>query len=239
MCPVGVNNNSIYNSLLLGSQVKGDKKVQTSDNQTSNKNNPVTSLTPQEQNNIKFKGNSQTSNQEIVKEVKFVNGQAQVSNTKTSPTDRPKNLDDVSTFHKTDIATAADIDKILKRYNSPHAGKGQVIFDMCKKYNVNPIMVLAVMQQESQFGSTKLKPENTANPWSVHFNHGAKGIAKLRLPNGQLPTFEQSLEGGIKTIVKLAGNSSTPLSTAGSKYSESGNWTKMIKQHYNTLLTRY
>lgn len=239
MCPVGVNNNSIYNSLLLDDKSKVNNNVKVSDNSSSNQNNQVTSLNPQEENNIKFKGNGQNSNQEISKEIKFVNGKAQVTTPKTSTTDRPKNLDDVSTFQKTDIATPADIDKILKRYNSPHAGKGQVIFDMCKKYNVNPIMMLAIMQQESQFGSTKLKPENTANPWSVHFTHGAKGIAKLRLPNGQLPTFEQSLEGGIKTMVKLAGSSSTPLTTAGAKYSESGNWTKLIKQHYNTLLTRY
>lgn len=228
------NNNSIYNSLLLDNK---DKSVK---NNTPAKETQVAptpqNVEPRDESNINIK----SAKFDPVQNIAFVDPAKQTTPaSKPATTSRPKNLDDVATFHKTDIATPADIDKILKRYNSPHAGKGQVIFDTCKKYGVNPIMMLAIMQQESQFGSSKLKPENTANPWSVHFTHSAKGINKLRHPDGKLPTFEQSLEGGIKTMIKLAGNSSTPLTTAGARYSESGNWTKLIKQHYNTLLTRY
>lgn len=230
------NNNSIYNSLLLDKNKPAGTTARTQSQEPAVTTKPTTNQ-PKDESRIDLKA----SNFDPV--TKGVSFKAPPKGTQATPPasggTRPKNLDDVSTFHKTDIATPADIDKILKRYNSPHAGKGQVIFDTCKKYGVNPIMMLAIMQQESQFGSTKLKPENTANPWSVHFNHGAKGIAKLRLPDGKLPTFEQSLEGGIKTVIKLAGNSSTPLTTAGAKYSESGNWTSLIKQHYNTLLKRY
>jgi hypothetical protein len=236
MSPVGIKQDSIYSSLMINSKTNVENKSQTNNTATPKPAPEKTSLEPKEQNDVKTVNTSSNT----LKEVSFVGGKAQVTSApQTASADRPKNLDDVSTFHKTDIATPADIDKILKRYNSPHVGKGQVIFDMCKKYNVNPVMMLAIMQQESQFGSTKLKPENTANPFSVHFTHSAKGIAKLRLPDGKLPTFEQSLEGGIKTVVKLAGNSSTPLTTAGAKYSESGNWTSLIKQHYTNLLKRY
>lgn len=149
----------------------------------------------------------------------FVNDKAEVQPTKvasvtatpatstTSKNERPKNIDNKAGFHNTDLATADDINKILKRYNSPHQGKGQVILDTCKQYGVNPIMMLAIMQQESQFGSKKLKPENQANPFSVHFNHDGKGIAKLRypptkdFPNGKMPNFEESLKGGIETVL--------------------------------------
>ena len=177
------------------------------------------------------------------KQVSFAGGKGQItanaSSEAASSKVRPKNLNDIGTFTNTNLATAKDIDKILTRYNSPHAGKGQVILDACKKAGVNPIMMLAIMQEESQFGSTKLKPENQSNPFSVHFNHSAKGIAKLRHKDGSLPTFEESLAGGIRTVKKLAGTSATPLSTAGAKYSEIGNWSTKVQGHYKTLLTRY
>lgn len=186
------------------------------------------------------------NNTDLTKSVSFVNGKAVVKeNTpagatgKASPAQKPKDIDTRAAFTNSNTASAADVDRILKHYKSPHAGKGQVIVDMCKKYGVNPVMMLAIMQQESQYGSTKLKPENVANPFSVHFDHSKKGIASLRLPGGKLPTFEQSLEGGIKTVKNLAGDSATPLTTAGKKYSESGNWATTIKGHYANLLKKY
>lgn len=190
------------------------------------------------------------NNNELAKSVSFVNGKAVVKENapaadtgKASPAQKPKNIDTKAAFTNSNTASAADVDRILKHYKSPHAGKGQVIVDMCKKYGVNPVMMLAIMQQESQYGSTKLnpklKPENVANPFSVHFDHSKKGIASLRLPGGKLPTFEQSLEGGIKTVLNLAGDSATPLTTAGKKYSESGNWATTIKGHYANLLKKY
>lgn len=188
---------------------------------------------------------SKTSKQDPIKNISFVDDNKSTTPikksepTSTSNSSRPTNINSKAVFHKTDIATAQDIDKILKRYNSPHAGKGQVILDTCKKYNINPILVLAVMQEESIFGSKKLKPENQANPFSVHFNESAKGIKKLRLKDGSLPTFEQSLEGGIKTILKHAKDSSTPLSTAAVKYCETPGWDNRVAGHYKTLLKRY
>ena len=44
---------------------------------------------------------------------------------------------------------------------------------------------------------------------------------------------------GIKTVKNLAGDSPTPLTTAGKKYSESGNWAATIKGHYANLLKKY
>ncbi|MFN4150015.1 MAG: hypothetical protein ACK4IX_03645 [Candidatus Sericytochromatia bacterium] len=186
---------------------------------------------------------SKTSKQEPIKTLSFVDepsSKTPVKATESTPSgSRPTNINTKEVFHKTDIATAKDIDKILTRYNSPHAGKGQVILDACKKNNINPILVLAVMQEESIFGSKKLKEENQANPFSVHFNESAKGIKKLRLKDGSLPTFEQSLNAGIKTILRHAKDSPTPLSTAAVKYCETPGWDKRVEGHYRTLLKRY
>lgn len=148
------------------------------------------------------------------------------------------NLNSQETFHNTNSATAEQIDGLLKRYNSPHAGKGKEFVAICKKNNINPLLMLAVMQQESSFGSTKLKEENQANPFSVHFNEGAKGIKKLRLKDGSLPTLSQSLDVAAKTMNKWSSGSSTPLTTAAPHYSATPTWANSITSHYNNYLKK-
>ncbi len=145
-------------------------------------------------------------------------------------------IDSPAVFRNSNVASAAAIDKILTSYHSPHAGKGQVIMDACKKHNINPMLMLAVMQQESGFGSSRLKEENQANPFSVHFNEHGKGIQKLRHKDGSLPSFEESLEGGINTLLRHAGNGPNPLTTAGKKYSETGSWSAEVTSKYNHLM---
>lgn len=147
-------------------------------------------------------------------------------------------LNSQEAFHDTNSATAEQIDGLLKRYNSPHAGKGKEFVSICKKNNINPLLMLAVMQQESSFGSTKLKEENQANPFSVHFNEGAKGIKKLRLKDGSLPTLSQSLDVAAKTMNKWSSGSSTPLTTAAPHYSETPTWANSITSHYNNYLKK-
>lgn len=147
-------------------------------------------------------------------------------------------LDTKEVFHNTNTATAEQIDGLLKRYNSPHAGKGKEFVAICKKNNINPLLMLAVMQQESSFGSTKLKPENQANPFSVHFSEGAKGIKKLRLKDGSLPTLSQSLDVAAKTMNKWSSGSSTPLTTAAPHYSATPTWANSITSHYNNYLKK-
>lgn len=153
-----------------------------------------------------------------------------------------RDIDSQAVFTNGEAATGKEIDAVLKHYGSPHAGKGETIARICREQHINPILLIAVMQQESSFGNKNnlktLKPENIANPWSVHFNEKAKGIAKLRLKDGSSPTFEQSLNGAIHTLKKLAGSSATPLSTAGSRYSTTGSWTQSVKAHYQTQLNR-
>jgi len=149
-------------------------------------------------------------------------------------------IDSREVFHNSSFVTAGDLEKIFKKYGSPHQGKGQAMLDLCQKYEINPVMMLAIMQKESSMGNRRNNPhlndENIANPWSVHFSEGAKGIKKLRLKDGSLPTFEQSLEGAIKTMLNLSGDSDTPLSQAGKKYSVSSTWTPTVKSMYTNMV---
>lgn len=132
----------------------------------------------------------------------------------------------------------AQIDKILTKYNSPHAGKGKEFLEICKKNNMNPVLMLSIMQQESGFGSKKLKPENQANPFSVHFSEHAKGIKKLRLPDGSLPSLERSLESATRTMNKWSSGSTTPLTTAGKHYCTTASWSTNVTSHYNNLMKK-
>ncbi len=154
----------------------------------------------------------------------------------------PRNINTRATFFDGKAATGKEIDAVLKHYNSPHAGQGETLARICREENINPVMMVAIMQQESSFGNRSnrpsLKDENIANPWSVHFNEPAKGINKLRLKDGSLPSFEQSLRGAIRTMKNLAGDSETPLSTAGKRYSTTGAWTSEVTTHFKTQSNR-
>ena len=191
---------------------------------TSTSDKPVSKLTPQDSTAITrvIKHTSAPTNLSFVVEHTTV--------TRTGSIDSP------DVFRNSNVASAAAIDKILTGYHSPLAGKGQAIMDACKKHNINPMLMLAVMQQESGFGSSRLKEENQANPFSVHFNEHGKGIQKLRHKDGSLPSFEQSLEGGINTLLRHAGSGPNPLTIAGKKYSETVSWSAEVTSKYNHLM---
>lgn len=153
-----------------------------------------------------------------------------------------KNIDSPAVFNNSNAASAEEVDAVLRHYGSPHAGKGASLVALCKEKNINPILMLAIMQQESSYGNKNnnksLSDENVANPWSVHFNEPAEGIKKLRLKDGSMPSFEHSLGKAIDIMKRLAGDSNTPLSQAGKRYSTTSSWTNAIKTHYATQLNR-
>lgn len=139
--------------------------------------------------------------------------------------------------------SAAQIDRILGRYKSPFVGKGAVIHNVCRTEGVNPVVLLAVMQQNSSFGNVandpKLHRENIANPFAIHFNAQAKGVAKLRQPSGALGTFDQSLRAAARQV-KQAAASNQPLlalsrSLGGSATGLDSKWAESVGSHYETL----
>lgn len=160
----------------------------------------------------------------------------------STSSDQLKAIDSPAVFRDSNAATAEEIDAVLSHYGSPHAGKGDILLGLCQKKGINPILMLAIMQQESSYGNKSnnksLSDENVANPWSVHFNEPADGINKLRLKDGSMPSFKQSLGKAIDIMKRLAGDSSNPLTQAGKRYSTTSSWTNAIKAHYQTQLNR-
>lgn len=170
------------------------------------------------------------------------------STTAAQPSAHASGLDSQASFHNTNTATAAQIDKVLKHYNSPYAGKGEVFLKICKENNVNPVMMLSIMQAESGFGSSKYKIENQKNPFSYHFNEGAKGIDKLKKKDGSFPSFEESLKGACSTITKYEkvrakdgskfSDISKPLSNVSVSYCPPNHdkWCNDVKANYNNII---
>jgi hypothetical protein len=111
-------------------------------------------------------------------------------------------------------ANGPQIDAILRHYASPLAGWGEMIATVARREQINPILLLAVMQQATHFAARPGDPQRTlyaANPFAIHFSPQAKGIAKLRLPNGDLPSFSQSLEAAVRQLKRAGGQAGTPL----------------------------
>ena len=126
-------------------------------------------------------------------------------------------------------ASAAQIDYLFARYRSPYVGKGALIAHLAVSESINPLILLAIIQENSRFGNAPgLKPENIANPFAIHFNEDAKGIRKLRLRNGQMATFEQSLAEAIR-LLKLCRNSPTPLHEAARYFAGEGQFTWALR----------
>lgn len=176
-------------------------------------------------------------------QAKATRSQAQVAFIdQSTPISKLDQIDSPGVFFDGNAATGAELDAVLRRYGSPHAGQGELIAKTAREQKINPILLLAVMQQESSYGNVKnnklLKAENIANPWSVHFNESAQGIKKLRLKNDEMPSFQQSLDGAVRTLKNLAGDDPKPLSHAGEKYSTTGSWTQSVTNAYQTQLGR-
>jgi|GEM_PF-4532143 len=116
-----------------------------------------------------------------------------------------------SDFGNSGAASAAQIDRIFARYGSPYFGKGASVASVAMRDGVNPLVLLAILHENSGLsGASGLKVENTSNPFAVPFNKHARGIFKLRMPDGRLTTFEDSLAATVCTL-KSCKSSPKPL----------------------------
>jgi len=143
---------------------------------------------------------------------------------------------DKAAFTDSGAADAHQVGRILRRYNSPFAGQERAIIAICEQKRVNPLVLLAVMQEETVFGTApNLKRENLANPFSIHFSPNARGIAKLAGEGGQPVSFARSLEAAGARLAQ-AGMSATPLYAAAALWGGAGaNWAANVQAHYNNL----
>lgn len=70
---------------------------------------------------------------------------------------------EIKTALATEDARPLVIDRYLKHYNSPMAGMGDYIVKVSDRFGLDPYLVVAIAQQESNLG--KLMPPNCHNAW--------------------------------------------------------------------------
>lgn len=75
----------------------------------------------------------------------------------------PKVAFEIKTALAKEDARPMLIDRYLAHYNSPMAGMGDYIVKVSDSFDLNPYLVVAIAQQESNLG--KLMPENCHNAW--------------------------------------------------------------------------
>lgn len=76
----------------------------------------------------------------------------------------PDTASDIKSAIETGDARPVMIELYLQSYNSPMAGYGQLIFDTALRYGVDPYLVIAIAQQESNLGK-KMPTEDCHNAW--------------------------------------------------------------------------
>lgn len=80
----------------------------------------------------------------------------------------PKAAQEIKTALQTRDARPVIIDKYLKYYQSPMYGMGEFIVGIADKYQVDPYLIVAIAQQESNLGK-KVPPEcYNAWGWGIH-----------------------------------------------------------------------
>ena len=119
---------------------------------------------------------------------------------------------------------ATQLNKFLK---GPCSNKGQLIIDLCNKYNQDPALMVALMGVETGFGSNI---RHTNNPMSVLWNRG-RGRSTY-------PTIEDGIEAGIRNIAKNKAydrsNNFTSFARIYLGYSDA-NYNSMVNKFYGLI----
>lgn len=119
---------------------------------------------------------------------------------------------------------ATQLNKFLK---GPCSNKGQLIVDLCNKYNQDPALMVALMGVETGFGSNI---RHTNNPMSVLWNRG-RGRSTY-------PTIEDGIEAGIRNIARNKAydrcSNFTSFTRVYLGYSDS-NYNSMVNKFYSLI----
>jgi peptidoglycan hydrolase-like protein with peptidoglycan-binding domain len=102
-------------------------------------------------------------------------------------------------------ASAAKINNILKGTNL--AGKGEIISQMAKKYNVPAEVALAMFRKEAGFASTGSLAQRNNNPGNIRFRNqdgavsGAKNFAKWNSMDKGIEAYFKLLDKGYRGFI--------------------------------------
>lgn len=142
----------------------------------------------------------------------------------------PKVAFEIKTALAKEDARPLIINKYLSRYESPMAGMGDYIVKVSDRFDLDPYLVVAIAQQESNLG--KLMPPNCHNAWGWGI-HSA-GTLCFDSWNEGINTFvsglaEKYLAYGLKTPDQIM--------TKYNATSPNGAWAKGVNQFLEELQT--
>lgn len=142
----------------------------------------------------------------------------------------PKVALEIKTALAKEDARPLVINKYLSHYNSPMSGMGDYIVKTADRFNLDPYLVIAIAQQESNLG--KLMPPNCHNAWGWGI-HSA-GTLCFDSWNEGINTFvsglaEKYVAYGLKTPEEIM--------TKYNATSPGGAWAKGVNQFLEELQT--
>lgn len=142
----------------------------------------------------------------------------------------PKIAFEIKTALATEDARPIIINKYLARYNSPMAGMGDYIVKVSDRFALDPYLVVAIAQQESNLG--KLMPPNCHNAWGWGIH--SEGTLCFDSWNEGINTFvsglsEKYLAYGLHTPEQIM--------TRYNSTSPGGAWAKGVNQFLEDLQT--
>lgn len=142
----------------------------------------------------------------------------------------PKIAFEIKTALATEDARPIIINKYLARYNSPMAGMGDYIVKVSDRFALDPYLVVAIAQQESNLG--KLMPPNCHNAWGWGIH--SRGTLCFDSWNEGVNTFvsglsEKYLAYGLHTPEEIM--------TRYNATSPGGAWAKGVNQFLEDLQT--
>jgi len=142
----------------------------------------------------------------------------------------PKTSFEIKTAFATRDARPVIIEKYFAHYNSPMAGLGEFIVQTAEKNEVDPYLIVAIAQQESNLG--KLMPDNCYNAWGWGI-HSA-GTLCFNNWNEAINTYAEGLSKSYHAY-----NLYTPdeIMTKYVPHSPGGAWAKGVNQFLAELQT--
>lgn len=142
----------------------------------------------------------------------------------------PKVAFEIKTAFATEDARPMLINKYLNHYNSPMSGMGDYIVKVSDRFELDPYLVVAIAQQESNLG--KLMPPDCHNAWGWGIH--SKGTLCFDSWNEGINTFisglsEKYLAYGLRTPEQIM--------TRYNATSPGGAWAKGVNQFMEDLQT--
>ena len=140
----------------------------------------------------------------------------------------PKVAIEIKTALATEDARPLIINKYLSHYDSPMSGMGDYIVKVSDRFNLDPYLVVAIAQQESNLG--KLMPKNCHNAWGWGI-HSAGTLC--------FDTWEEGINTFVSGIAEkyVAYGLKTPeqIMTKYNATSPGGAWAKGINQFLDEI----